>query len=490
MAFKSDHSNERKEWLVNPPSEGVDHTKKELEISEFVQKELILFSHANNLRCIPSAIDGLKPGQRKILFASFLRNLRDETKVSQLAGFVSERTAYHHGEVSLHGTIVHMAQEFVGANNLPLFYPSGQFGSRLSGGKDAASARYLFTRLCSITRKIFPEVDDGLLRYLEDDGISVQPEYYVPTIPMILVNGCEGLGTGWSTFVPMYNPIDIIDNLKLKIMGNPMNPMKPYFHGFKGIVEEKSQGTFVTTGIAEKTDPGTVVISELPVYRWVDDFKKHLDLLIKKPGKGTALVKSFNMNFTEKGSAEFILKLGKAQMEVAENTGFSKQFKLTSTFSLNNMVLFDSHGKIRKYSDPNEVIHEFFEIRMALYKKRKDVLLKQLQVETAKISNRARFCEMVASGKLKLGNVARDAVISELRKLGFEEFESNFDYLLNTPIWNTTLERVEKLLKERDQKAQELGDLKTLEPSKMWLNELESLRKDIVALYKTSSSAS
>lgn len=101
-------------------------------ISDFVNKELILFSMADNIRSIPSVADGLKPGQRKILFACFKRNLTKEIKVAQLSGYVSEKTAYHHGEVSLAQTIVGLAQTFVGSNNVNLLDPNGQFGTRIA----------------------------------------------------------------------------------------------------------------------------------------------------------------------------------------------------------------------------------------------------------------------------------------------------------------------------------------------------------------------
>ena len=171
MVFAKDRANERKEWILStydptaiaglkPNGDVADR----LCYSDFVNKELIHFSNADNIRSIPAAIDGLKPSQRKVLYACFKRNLKAEIKVAQLAGYCAEHTAYHHGEVSLHNTITNMAQDFVGSNNLPLLYPSGQFGTRLSGGKDSASPRYIFTKLMPYTRAIFPEIDDPLLQ--------------------------------------------------------------------------------------------------------------------------------------------------------------------------------------------------------------------------------------------------------------------------------------------------------------------------------------
>ena len=195
MAFSKKKANQRKEWL-NSFTDGVhvDHNLSQVSYSDFVNKELILFSMADNARSIPSAVDGLKPSQRKVLFCCFKRKLTKEIKVAQLAGYVSEHAAYHHGEDSLHGTIINMAQDYCGSNNTNLLVPSGQFGTRLLGGKDAASPRYIFTRLDPLARLIFRESDESLTDNLDDDGLSIEPAYYVPVIPLVLVNGSDGIG--------------------------------------------------------------------------------------------------------------------------------------------------------------------------------------------------------------------------------------------------------------------------------------------------------
>lgn len=206
----------------------MDHSMKEIPLDDFINKELILFSMADNARSIPSAVDGLKPGQRKILFSCFKRNLKSEIKVAQLAGYVAEHSAYHHGEVSLCSTIVGMAQNFVGSNNLPLLEPLGQFGTRLQGGKDAASPRYIFTNLSNLARTVYNPSDEPLLNFLNDDGQNVEPEWYLPIVPMVLINGADGIGTGWSTSIPNYNPRDIVDNLLRLMNKEEILPMQPW----------------------------------------------------------------------------------------------------------------------------------------------------------------------------------------------------------------------------------------------------------------------
>lgn len=242
MVFKKDRVAERKNWLLNTKSNGVylDYSavpQAGLKYSEFINKEYVLFSNADNERSIPHIMDGFKTSQRKVMFGCFKRKLyKNEIKVAQLVGYVAEHSAYHHGEMSLQETIVKMAQNYVGSNNINLLVPSGQFGTRRMGGKDHASARYIFTKVENITRLIFHPDDDDLLDYLTDDGVSIEPEFYMPVIPMVLVNGSDGIGTGWSTKVCNYSPRQIIENLRRKIAGEAMIPMEPYYEGFTGEV--------------------------------------------------------------------------------------------------------------------------------------------------------------------------------------------------------------------------------------------------------------
>ena len=225
LAFGRAHADARKEWLGGWTRElYLDQSLGSLSYSDFVNRELILFSVASNQRAIPSLVDGLKPGQRKILYSAFLKRLTREIKVAQLAGYVAEKSAYHHGEAALTSTIVGMAQSFVGSNNVNLLYPGGMFGTRLAGGKDAASARYIFTNLCPIARTLFPPLDDPILTYLNDDGLDIEPEYYLPCIPMVLVNGSSGIGTGWSSSIPNYNPRDLVAALRARMRGLPSLP--------------------------------------------------------------------------------------------------------------------------------------------------------------------------------------------------------------------------------------------------------------------------
>ena len=286
LAFNKKFADNRKEWLetYDPVNTFVDHSQETLRYKDFVNKELILFSVADCLRSIPSVCDGLKPGQRKILFACFKRRLRSEIKVAQLSGYVSEQSAYHHGEVSLQSSIVQLAQNFVGSNNVNLLMPIGQFGTRIMGGKDSASARYIFTNLSPVTRHLFNEMDDAVLNFLEEEGQSIEPQHYLPILPLSLVNGSEGIGTGWSTFIPMHNPRDIIDRLKAMMNGvDQVAGMMPWYKGYTGTIERLESGKgFLITGNYNIPDDDVLEITELPIGKWTRDYKNFLEELAAK----------------------------------------------------------------------------------------------------------------------------------------------------------------------------------------------------------------
>ena len=283
--------------------------------------------------------------------------------MAQLAGYISEHAAYHHGEASLTQTIIGMAQNYVGSNNINLLSPCGQFGTRLMGGKDAASARYVFTKLEPITRCIFHPHDDPLLTYLDDDGQTIEPFCYVPVIPMALVNGSDGIGTGWSTSIPTYNPREIIANLRLMLKGQEPSTMKPWYRGFTGDVIEKTGkdcNNFTVSGAIEVVDESTVIISELPVGKWTTDYKQFLESMLigaaPAPKEGDTaptsppFIKDFKENHTDT-SVLFTITMPPEKLTEAVNErgGLFKRFKLDTSIATSNMNMFDMGSMIRKF---------------------------------------------------------------------------------------------------------------------------------------------
>jgi len=502
MAFSKQRVQERKEWLADvDPDTYFDHVADELTYSNFINKELILFSLSDNARSIPSVIDGLKPSQRKVLFGCFKKKLTKDIKVAQLAGYIAENAAYHHGEMSLMATIVGLAQNFVGSCNINLLVPSGQFGTRLQGGKDAASARYIFTRLAPITRYLFPESDDAVLEYLEEDGLSIEPNYYCPVIPLILVNGAEGIGTGWSTNVPCYNPKDVIENIRRLIHGQEPQVMHPWYRGFRGSIIFSGSSTYDIYGKIYRAGDNVVRITELPLKTWTTPYKEWLEsttLSSEHHKSETSFIKELFDRSTER-LVDFLIHLHDDAYRQCETQGFHKKFKLASTLSTSNMVLFNSQGKIQKYDDPIDMLKEFFQVRLKLYESRKQYLLHELRMQVEKLENRVRFILLVVQGEIKVANVKRKDLIVTLTKHQFKkiyshnnvlkeedeeqqqendsETGSGYDYLLSMPIWSLTKERITKLTEERDKKIEEMKNLEQTAPSQLWLHDLEKLEQ-------------
>ena len=430
LAFSKKRVEDRKDWLrAFKPGTYLSHDRQDITYTEFINQELILFSMADNVRSIPSVIDGFKPGQRKVLFSCFKRNLKEEIKVAQLAGYVSEHSSYHHGEVSLAGTIVNMAQDFVGTNNIHVLEPVGQFGTRLQGGKDSASPRYIFTKMSPITRALFHKADDQLLNYLTDDGASIEPEYYVPVLPMVLINGSDGIGTGWSSFVPNYNPRDIVANLKAMIAGEECGPMHPWYRGFEGEIEEVKPGKYAVHGILQ-CDPERhmVRIIELPVRHWTQTYKEWLEKewlnpTDKKGNKMPARIESFKEHHTDKTVA-FEIQMSADQYAAAEAAGLEKVFKMESSLSTTNMTLFDGEGRIKKYDSVQSIMNDFFAVRKRLYQERKQVLADDLTHDYKKLNAKVRFITMVIQGELVISNRKRVDIFADLKAKKFPIFNN------------------------------------------------------------------
>ncbi|KAK0554735.1 DNA topoisomerase 2 [Tilletia horrida] len=503
LAFNKKKADDRKEWLRQfVPGTYLDHNITKVPIADFINKELILFSMADNMRSIPSVVDGLKPGQRKIMFACFKRNLRTEVKVAQLAGYVGEHTAYHHGEASLLSTIVGLAQDFCGANNANILAPIGQFGTRAMGGKDAASPRYIFTNLLPITRALFHRSDDPVLNYLNDDGQSIEPEWYMPTIPLVLVNGGDGIGTGWATSIPNYNPKDIIANLKRRMAGEELVPMNPWYRGFTGTIERTAPDKYKCSGTYRETSEGVWEITELPIRVWTSTYKEGLEERVQGSEKVPATVKEYKEYHTDR-KVKFIVELNAKGKEEVAAKGPEAFFKLSTTISTGNMVAFDPLGKIHKYTTPEAMLEDFYLLRLSFYQRRKEHLVEELKMRYERLSNQARFVKMIIDRELIVSNRKRKDIVVDLRKHNFRPFpkqvkavvaadvdqnvepeeqeeisaDNDYDYLLTMAIYNLTKEKVDKLLAERDAKEMELNILLKKSPQDLWYQDLKEFEE-------------
>lgn len=543
MAFRKSMSQERKEWLKTyNPNDTIIYScakkHKVLPLNDFIHKDLKHFSNADNIRSIPNIVDGLKPSQRKVLYGTMLKcgSTNQSIKVAQLSGFISEKTCYHHGEMSLEQTIISMAQKFVGKNNLNWFEPLGMFGTRLAGGKDHASSRYIFTKMNAITYKTFRREDDTLLNYLYDDGDMIEPEKYFPIVPVILINGSEGIGTGYSTSIPCFNPIQVANECVKYAKGeNITDEWTPWYMGFKGVIHRKNiqfdnlisentddtsissqlntteqsmeaqlsvcpnTNSYVSEGIfSVNLSEKKITVTELPIGVWTESYKEFLEEQIalyseykKKSSVNTTKLLSedkmkstlprfpivqYTNRCTDKDiHFEIIYETDKCFFEV-EPTNFNAyclvKLKLYSKINISNMYAYTDNELI-KYNSVRHIMEYFCRIRLEKYCERKKIILDELKNNVLYLNERIRFLEMVISGKLVVFKKPKNILFDEMKSLQFQLKDNSFDYCVKMAIESFTFEKITELKKSVADINDKIRNLSIKTSNEMWIEELE-----------------
>jgi len=488
--FNKKRADDRKTWLENYDKTAyLDTSRPTVHYENFMNNEMIHFSTYDCARSIPNMVDGLKISLRKILFSAFKRRLTAEVKVAQFSGYVSEHSAYHHGEASLNGAIVNMAQNYMGSNNINLLEPRGQFGTRLNNGADSASERYIFTCLNPLTRHIFPEADDAILSYLNDDGTIVEPEYYVPILPFALINGITGIGTGFSCTIAPYNPKTIIGYLKNKLADLATDSVEfvPYYEGFKGTITKiANEPKYLIRGVYEKMGDDKIRITELPVgtatMPYITFLEELLDGSTDKAGKKIPPAIRDMTSLSTEVAIDILVHFPKGRIAELEEqrdangiNGIEKMLKLTTTVSTTNMHMFNADCKLHKYASVEEIIDDFYTIRLATYQKRKEYLIQELRRRLVKLSNRAKYILETLDGKIDLRRKTATQVSELMEGQGFERIEGDFKYLIKMPMDSVTNENVEHILKEKADTETELTTLLATTLETIWLKELVEL---------------
>ena len=555
LAFAKHRADDRKAWMADYDIQNVlDTSLPAVSYTDFVDKELKHFSIYDTQRSIGNVIDGLKPSQRKILFACFKREKSKgskEVKVAQLAGYVSENTGYHHGEQSLNDAIVGMAQTFLASNNMNLLLPNGQFGTRLQGGKDAASPRYIFTKLNSLTPLLYHPDDQPLLEYLDDDGQTVEPRYYVPVLPVTLMNGVHGVGTGYSTSVPMYNPMEICDaflgRLKKVVkeqakhasqlagtvdsaqsasttsalsfappVSDPIAPfptLHPSYNGFTGKIIQLNAKSYLTKGKYSLPDYKTIVIHELPIGVWTDDYKVFLETLLvdytppKKKTKTTksslsaknakrkypGVLKHYTSHCTESTvhfelefKPDVLMQWTKVSNDDPNIDNIEKQLRLTTKVSLTNMHLFDAESRIHRYDSVSDIMEAFYSVRLDYYGRRRAHQLGVLQHELDVLTYKIKFIEAVIADDITVAKQTKSQLIEILETKGYPKFAlgdqtktPSYHYLITMPIYSLTTDTLDALRKMQEEKAKTLAALEGMTSEGLWVNDLKGFRKEL-----------
>jgi DNA topoisomerase-2 len=467
LAFDAKKADARKDWILanvaTPPVP--DYSAAQMTATDFVNKDLVNYSIYSVQRALPGVMDGLKTGQRKVIFTVLQRNYlgRDrEVKVAQLAGAVAELTLYLHGEASLNATIVNLAQDFVGTNNVPLLFPDGAFGTRLSNGGDAASPRYIYTYGTAALRLLFRPEDDVLLPRLKEEGHDVEPAAYWPTLPLLLINGSDAIATGYSTKVPSYNPRDVFDNVKRLLSEELLEPMTPWFRGFKGEVVEAGDGKWRFHGIVEQDDdePSQWVVTELPPGTSYNAFAEFLESE-KSPAR---LVE----NRCTDTDAHIVVKFAIEPKDAEEAL---EKLKLSEALSGRNMHAFNLEGNIRKYASSEDVLTDWVPWRLTKYELRRVHLVQTLGERANELESKARFIRAVVSKKLDITTYQEAGLLELLKSKDFVAPEK----LMDIPAKSFTLDRAEDAERQAATARAKAQRMQESTAKDLWLADLEAL---------------
>jgi DNA topoisomerase-2 len=509
LAFNDKLANERKKWLAQWKQIFEVEDMQMQPISAFIHHEMIQFSLEDVHRSIPKFMDGLKIVQRKILWATLLKwssqgkpekglrkNLK-EMKLVQFAAFVMDKCNYHHGDKSMSDTIIGMIQDFVGMNNMPYFTKKGQFGSRKHGGSDAAASRYPNTYPEWWIPYVFRREDVPLLRPVIEDGQAVEPEVFLPIIPMALVNGAEGIGTAHSTFIPNHNPLDIIAWIRARIAGQPLPEVLPWYRGFKGTISlvnrplpnppaaptetavpppdlqpagpeiedetEEDKEVVITPSAQEAPNapntpntpntPNAVIPREQPtrltmVTQGTFTVEGNKVIVTELPiGRWTHKYRKWLDDLIEDKVISDYRSMSTTKDVRFEITGFNnpthQSLKLQRSRGLTNLVLLSRDNQPMKYENTISILEAFCQERLPYYEARRQHIIGQITTNIAKLEAKVKFISALISGQLVIVNRKKAEILPQMEKLGLPA-----ELLTTTRASNMTQDEIKTLQEE------------------------------------------
>lgn len=438
-------------------------------ITEFLSKDYKDFSfYTIEQRAIPSLVDGFKSSARKIIHTSsniWKNGTEKSLKVFQLGGKVSSETMYAHGDVSLNDAIVNMAQKF--KNNLPLLEEEGQFGSLRA--PEAGAPRYIGTKLNKNFKLIYKDFD--LLKYKEEDGYIIEPEYFLPIIPMVLINGSQGIAVGFNSNILNRNPIDIIENCLLFLKNKKLLDIKPFTPNFGGeyIRDIENHKRWIIRGKLEIVNTTTIKITELTPSMTYQKYEDVLDKLIEKK-----IIYNYEDNC--KDSINYTIKFTRENLIKYTIDDLYKILKIEEA-ETERFITLDELGKLKIFESDIEILEYFINYRLSFYQIRKDLEISNIKNEIKILSNKGRFIKLFIDGKIDLKNKSKNEIIELLND--FDKIEDSHEYLLRMPIWSLSNDNFETIKKEFSTKKLELEILEKKEPTKMYIEDLEILKKKI-----------
>ena len=438
-------------------------------ISEFLSSEYKEFAmYVIEGRAIPSVIDGFKPTQRKIIHISnqtWKTGSEKTLKVFQLSGKVASDCYYHHGDASLSNAIITMAQRF--KNNAPLLEEDGQFGSLRS--PQAGAPRYIGTKLSENFKLIYKDFE--LLEYKEEEGESIEPKYFLPIVPAVLLNGSSGIAVGFASNVLNRDIKSIIDACVKVLAGKEPGEVKPSLNGFNGefIQDKENNKRWIIRGKYDRVNTTTVKITELPPSMTYEKYEDILDKLVDDK-----VIVTYDDNC--KDNIDYTIKFTRSDLEKLDEEKLIKLLKLEES-STEIFSTLDEFGKLMIFENTSDIIKYFVEFRLKYYHKRKQFLLDKMNRELKILSNRGRFIKAIIDGKLKVNNVSKSIIIEGIEAMGLDKIDDSYDYLLRMPIYSLTKEMYDKLKEDFTIKKEEIKTLEATDPKDMYILDLTELKK-------------
>jgi len=439
-------------------------------ITEYLDRDYLEYAtYVIENRAIPSVIDGLKPTQRKVVFIAnkVWKNGNEKTyKVFQLTGRIAADAHYHHGDSSLNSAIIGMAQKF--KNSMPLLQEIGQFGSLRS--PEAGAPRYVSTKLHENFRLIYKDFELLSPRY--EEGSQIEPEYFLPIIPTVLLNGSSGIAVGFATNILNRNPIELIDCCLKELSGKKFNEPTPWINGFNGDVLPNPDGdnSWLFRGKYEVKNTTTINITELPPSITYEKFDNYLNGL-----EDDRRIASYDNNC--KSDINYTLKMSRTQLSGLGAGDRLVRFLKMEEKQTENLTVLDEFGKLKIFNSASDIVKYFVAFRMKFYAKRKAYIIQSLQRKLTRISNKAAFIKAIIDGKLKVNNVPQRQIILWLETANFDEIDGSYYYLLSMAIHHLTKEKYEELLLQEAENKRELAAMKSVKPEDMYVEDLNDLKK-------------
>ena len=445
-----------------------------MNITEYFNVDVCNYASYDNYRKIASVVDGLKPSSRKCMYTVMKNNVSAPKKVSTLKSEAAAQTQYLHGDQSLEGVIVTLAQDFVGSNNLPLLKREGAFGTRLI--PSAAAGRYIFTCKEDYLDKVFKKEDEPILIEQVFEGSVIEPKFYLPVIPLLVVNGNIGLTMGFTQRILQHNPKDVIQYIKAKLDGSKKLPkLKPWFKGFIGSIyesKEKGEGNWVIEGKVDVVGPNELEITELPINYTLATYINVLDEL-----EDEKLIKDYR-DLSDDGKFKFRVRLNRNGTGItAKDKDLLSKFKLISTFT-EHYTSFDENNKLVEFKSLSELIDYYFDVRLKFYDLRKNWLIDDFTKKIVELVSKYVFINGVVDGSIIISKKSDKEIVKQLEQNEkIVKLNGSYDYLLMLPMRSMTKEVLEKQKKQLLQMKKDLEEVKKTSIEDMWKEDLKELEE-------------